>query len=100
MNIYEIMTLSGIETIHEFIEMIKLQGELIENNGSVLQLPNNQFAERAIIFFDSRFYVTYIVLDTLEETVHWEDIKVFEFEWQARDFYDALLRNLNSEIYE
>lgn len=95
-NIYEIMRLLGIETIYDFITLIKLQGEPLENTYGILELPNNKFIERVIIFFQDVFYVTYIVSDTFEEIVYWDEIEGFEHEWQARDYYN----DLNGKIYE
>lgn len=90
------MRLLEIETIHKFIEMIKLQGELLENTNGILELPNNKFAEIAIIFFLNAFFVTYTVSDTFEDIVHWDEIDAFEYEWQARDLYN----DFNGEVYE
>ncbi|MEN9908102.1 MAG: hypothetical protein RLZZ540_1251 [Bacteroidota bacterium] len=100
MNIYEIMRLLGIETINEFIEMIKLKGTVINLTNSVLALPNDRYAERALLMYDNRYYVTYVVSENFLEQSPWEDIHVFENGNDATNDYNNLVQMLNAEIYE
>ena len=100
MDINAIMRLLGIETINEFIEMIKLRGTVINLNNSVLTLPNERFAERALLMYDDRYYVTYLVSENFSDQSPWEDIHVFENENDATNDYNNLVQMLNAEIYE
>jgi hypothetical protein len=86
------------KTIHELIEMIKLHGEVVEINNSVLTLPNDKFAERALLLFNGLYFVTYVICDNFEERCPWEDIAVFRTELTARANYNSLLQILNAEV--
>lgn len=98
MDRYEIMRFLKIERVEELIETIKLQGEPVEILDSVLQLPNDKLADREIMFFEEGFWVIYMVYSVLNDKVYWEDVEAFKYEWQARNYYDNLLQNLNAEI--
>lgn len=100
MDIYAIMRLLEIETINEFIEMIKIKGTVINLKNSVLALPNDRFAERALLMYDDRYYVTYVVSENFSDQSPWEDINVFENENDATNDYNNLVQMLNAEIYE
>lgn len=94
------MRLLRIETINEFIETIKLRGELVGYRHNVVEIPNNKYAEISMLFYAGVFYTTYTVLDIFEEIVYWEDIEAYEFEYQAENDYDNLPQSLNIEIDE
>jgi hypothetical protein len=99
-DMIQLMELYGVRTISEFIEMIKLKGIVTNLTNSVLTLPNDRFAERAILMYDERYYVTYAVLENFSEQSPWEDIHVFNSENEATNHYNNLVQMLNAEIYE
>jgi hypothetical protein len=96
----QLMELYSVTTIHEFIKMIKLKGIVMNLTNSVLALPNDRFAERALLMYDGRYYVTYIVSEHYLEQSPWEDILVFENENDATNGYNNLVQMLNAQIYE
>ena len=97
MTIEELKAIFGM-TIHELIEMIKLRGEALEYD--ILSLPKDKYCERANILFEDRCFVICEVLDNYEDICHYEDIALFENEFEARIYYDNLVTRLNGEVYE
>jgi hypothetical protein len=96
----QLMELYSVTKIHEFIKMIKLKGIVMNLTNSVLALPNDRFAERALLMYDGRYYVTYIVSENYLEQSPWEDMHVFENENDATNGYNNLVQMLNAQIYE
>jgi hypothetical protein len=97
MTIQQLMELYNM-TIHELIEMIKLQGELIELENNVFGIPNDRYGERAIILFENRYYVTCAILDNFADICYYENIEVYNREFQARTEYNNLLNQHNGAI--
>ncbi|MFV8324498.1 hypothetical protein [Flavobacterium sp. ZS1P14] len=98
MTIEELKARFGM-TIHELIEMIKL-GNVFPSEFGILSLPNGKYAERAMILFEDKYFVTYTVLDNHLDIFYHEDIDVFDRESQASVFYQNLETNLDGEVYE
>lgn len=87
-------------TKRDFIGMIKLKGELIEHVDNVIPLLDNRFAERALLQFNDLFYITFIISDNFADIVYREDIKAYDLEDEAREYYYDLPNILNDEENE
>lgn len=85
-------------TYPEFINKIKMKGENLENN--ILELPNDKYAEIAMISYNYNFYAGWVVLDTYVERVYDEYFEVFDTYERALNYYNNLEDTLNGRRYE
>lgn len=87
-------------TRRDFIEMIKLKGELIEHIDNIIPLLNDKFAERALLQFNELFYITFIISANFADIAYKEDIKAYDLEEEAREYYFDLSNIINAEENE
>lgn len=84
-------------TKRDFIGMIKLRGELIEHVDNVIPLLDDRFAERALLQLNELFYITFIISANFADIAYREDIKAYDLEEEAREYYFDLSNILNTE---
>lgn len=77
-------------SIHELIEMIKIEGEVVEFNNSSLEMPNDKYVERIVLFHDDTYWLVYAIFDNSSEHPYWEDMQDFKSANQARSYYNEL----------
>lgn len=87
-------------TKQDFINKVKTKGELIEHVDNVIPLLNDKFGERALLQYKELFYVTFIISANFADIVYKEDIKAFDLEDEAREYYDDFSNILNDEENE
>ena len=98
-NIQELLQ-SYNKTKQEFIDMVKVKGELIEHGDHVFPLLKDKYGERALLQYDELFHVTYIILANFADIVYRDDIKTYDLESEAREYYFDLPNILNDEENE
>jgi hypothetical protein len=87
--------LGGI-TLHNFINTMRAQGEKLKD--SILQLPDDKYAEITMISYNNNFYTGWVVLDTYIKKVHDEYFEVFSSNHEALKY--NLEVELNGRRYE
>ncbi|KOS07216.1 hypothetical protein AM493_15115 [Flavobacterium akiainvivens] len=80
--------------IKELIEVIKLQGDVIETEENIFGVSNNKYVDRRIIYYDKVFWVIYSILDNYEDKCYWEDMEGYSSEQLALIGYNELKKTL------
>lgn len=93
MDVYDLMREMNL-TFPEAIEMIKLQGEVVETDESIFGITQNKFVERAIIIYRNYYWVVYSICDDYAEIFYYEGVESFNSLTRAERYYYNLTNTL------
>jgi hypothetical protein len=93
MDVYDLMGEMNL-SYPEAIEMIKLQGEVVETDESIFGITQNKFVERAIIIYRNYYWTVFSICDDYAEIFYYEEVKSFNSLNSAENYYYNLTNTL------